>query len=402
MNAYLRCMNCVGAAMWMVVFGLTATPAAHGQAPATERELDFDGEWVITDRPQIGSTAAVLAQAREAFANGDLDDAERTVTEFIETNPDDPLLAEAFLLRGDIKVERGNPYDALYDYEAVARGFPESSAFNRALEREYEIAVIFANGRKRRILGVPWFYAYREAEELLILIQERVPGSRLAQRAGRTLGDFYFTRREMDSAVIAYDAYLSNHRRAGDRPEAMKRLVFSYLATARGPTFDPAGLYNAREWLNRLEVRYPLEAEKLGAVALRARIDESDAQRMLSDAEWYIQRSDPVSAQFLLKRVIKRYPQTASAQTAVDVLVDRGWMELADLDDGLEGNSIDGDVFVSEPEIDSTVPLLPDEPVVSEPVAEDVVTEEAVPVTTDSGSNGPPTTPGVREIIDNE
>ena len=92
-------------------------------------------------------------------------------------------------------------YEALYDYEVVARTYTGSEVFVAALERELDIARRYANGEKRRLWGMRIASAESEAEELLIRVQERLPGSSLAEEAALLLGDFYFSRRQMDLAA---------------------------------------------------------------------------------------------------------------------------------------------------------------------------------------------------------
>ena len=50
------------------------------------------------------------------------------------------------LVRGDALVEMGDEYEALFDYEAITRTYSGSRAFVTALEREYQIAVAYADG----------------------------------------------------------------------------------------------------------------------------------------------------------------------------------------------------------------------------------------------------------------
>ena len=253
--------------------------------------------------------------------------AQELASDFIDRHPDDPLVAEALLVRADSQLLRGNYYKALLDYESIAKTYPGSEAFSIALERQFYIARIFASGTKRKLWGLRLLSAKDEAEEIFIRIHERLPGSKLAQRAGRTLADYYFDQQEMDLAAIAYRAYIENYPNTEDLPEAIQRLVYTSLATVKGPNHDSSGLYDAREWLNRIRERFPAEAQQMGADALQTRIDESDATQMLVSARWYLERDDPPSARFLLKRILRRYPQTVSGRRAYALLVDNGWAD---------------------------------------------------------------------------
>ncbi len=302
--------------------------AAPSVAPAQEttRVLSEDGEWTMQAGPEEGTAEFDLSRARRLLAERNYGAAREAATDFLEAHPTHVLVPEAYLVRADATYLGGNEYKALYDYEAICKQYAGSEAFAIALEREFEIAQWYAQGNRRKLWGMRITTAYTEAEELLIRIQERAPGSRLAQKAGRALADLYFARRQMDMAATAYDIYLINHgQTAEDTPEAMSRLIYSNLAMYRGPEHDPSSLYNAREIINRLEARSPGEARQLGISALRARIDESDASGMLTTAKWYLDRSDEVACRFQLRRLLRRYPETAAGVEAYRMLVERGW-----------------------------------------------------------------------------
>ncbi|NOG55053.1 MAG: outer membrane protein assembly factor BamD [Planctomycetes bacterium] len=305
-----------------------ATAPAYSQS--TDRTLTGSGEWeVVSVDPPLGSPESDLAEAREALADRHYGRARKLADSWIKRYPSHGLVPEAYLIRADAIYLNGDPYKALFDYEVIEKQYPGTEAFQIAAEREYEIATAFANGKRRKFWGMALFDAYAEAEELLILVQERLPGSKLAQNAGRTLGDFYYRRREMDLAVIAYDLYLENHPRADDRSEVMRLLISAHLASAKGPAFDPSGLYEAKLRLDRLEREFPADAQQLGADGLRTRIDESDAQRMMADAKWYLNRKDPVSSRFVIKRLLRRYPESAAAHEGYEMMVRYGWIKEA-------------------------------------------------------------------------
>lgn len=305
---------------------LLACVAGAAWSQQVERDLSAGGTWSIVEEPELDTPAGELHLARQALAQKRYGDARRRMDSWIKKHKGDPLEAEAYLIRGDALFMNKDYYKSLYDYEYVCRVFPGSEAFMIALEREFEVAMLFASGVKRRLMGVRWFHAYEEAEELFIRIQERAPGSKLAERAGRALADHYYARRNMDLAATMYDIYIKNNPKAGDTADAMQRLVYSHLATFKGPAFDVSGLEEADGWLNILQARYPAEAQQMRAEALKQRIEEARAEKMLVDADFYLRRDDDVSARFMLERLIRRHSSTRAAQRAYAAMKERGWV----------------------------------------------------------------------------
>ena len=217
-------------------------------------------------------------------------------------------------------VDRGDYYLALFDYEFVARSYSGSEVFVTALQREYEIALLFAGGLKRKLWGLRIVDASDEAEELLIRVQERLPGSRLAENAAMSLADFYFSRRDMALAAEMYEIYIENYPRSERIGKARKRLIYAHLASFKGPEFVGAGLAEAREGLLALKATDPVTAQKIGADALLTRIDESNARKMLVTARWYLKTNDVIAAELTIRRLLRRFPTAMASDEALRLM----------------------------------------------------------------------------------
>lgn len=308
------------------IVALLVVAAAGGPAdPAAAQQewiLDDADTWAEAAVPRPGTPEAALAAAREAYAQGDLERAEFLATQWIERHEDHPLMAEALLVRGDALNDQGEDYQALFDYERIARAHTGSDAFVTALEREYEIARAYLNGRKRKFWGLRIADATEEGEELMIRIQERLPGSRLAERAALTLADWYFRERKLDLAAEMYEVFLINHPRSVHAEDARRRLVYAYLAAFKGPEFDATGLAEARTRIEEMQAESPRMAEQIGAEALLTRIEASEANKRLVTARWYLRTGDPVAAELVLRRLIRRHPRTAAATEALRLAID--------------------------------------------------------------------------------
>ena len=292
----------------------TLTGVACGQ---DEYVLGEDDAWQ-KESPEPGTPEAQVFLARKALALGEPERARALASAFIDRFPSSRNLPEMLLVRGDALVEMGDEYEALFDYEAIAREHPGSTVFVTALEREFAIAVAYANGLRRKLWGTFRILDTEdEAQELLIRIQERLPGSRLAEDAGMELADFYFRQAEMRLAADAYDLFIQNYPRSDRIEKARERLIQSYLASYRGPRYDDAGLRDARRRLDTMRAVQPATAQRLGADALLVRIKESEARKLLVTARWYLSIDDPVSCEQYLRRIVARYPDTLTMLDAL-------------------------------------------------------------------------------------
>ncbi|MBC7771335.1 MAG: outer membrane protein assembly factor BamD [Pyrinomonadaceae bacterium] len=315
----------------ILVVMLLAVAGARASAQSTEYKLDPGGEWQQTAAPAAGSDEAVIAQARRALADKKPERTIAILNPWIEKNEntENPLLAHAYLLRADAKTVNGDEYKALYDYDqGVIARFPASPLYVTALERELEIAIRYVNGLRYKWLGMRIFDARDIGEELLIRVQERLPGSRLAERAGIELADYYYREHDLSSAGQAYELFLRNYPTSVYRMKAMQRRVESAVGQFKGPEYDTSSLKDAKVLIGRFASLYPTEANKAGLNdGLVARIDESAAAELLVSAKWYIKQDDLVSARHTLRRLVNKHGGTAAATVGAQMLEDRGWLK---------------------------------------------------------------------------
>jgi outer membrane protein assembly factor BamD (BamD/ComL family) len=285
-------------------------------AAQTEYTLDDFDQWKPAAGPQ--ATDPTLQQAQLALANGEPDRALTIADGFLDQNPISPARPEALLIRGDALLALDNEYQALFAYEEVARRYATTPWFVPALEREYEIGKAYAHGLRRKFFGTfRMIDAGEDAQEILIRIQERLPGSELAEKAGMELADYYFRIRDMPLAADAYDLFVQNYPRSRQVTKARLRLIYSYYAQFKGPEFEGKGLEEATSRLRQLQAEEPAVAQKIGSDALLVRIYESEAARLRSQAEWYMRVDDWIAAELTIRALVKRYPNSIATIEAL-------------------------------------------------------------------------------------
>jgi outer membrane protein assembly factor BamD (BamD/ComL family) len=303
-------------ALAVALFAALLSQTSHAQS---ERyELDALDRWQKVAATDPTGEEAQLLNARRALVQGEASRAKNLANAFIERYPLSRYRADALLIRGDAKLAAGDEHEALFDYEEIARRYYGSEVFIPTLEREFQIAESYAKGLKKRFFGTFRIIdASEDAQELLIRIQERLPGSELGEKAGMALADFYFGRREMIMAAEAYSIFLENYPRSAQVNKARLRLIYSYLAGFRGPEYDASGLLEARAKLRSMQALQPGLAQQIGASSVLVRIEESEAAKFLSTANWYLEVNDPISAEMSIRRLVQRHPKSIATLEAL-------------------------------------------------------------------------------------
>ncbi len=307
--------------MLAVALGL---PASLCCAQPTH-ELDDSGNFIEQAQPDPDTPAGKLQLIRRQLVAGEARKAERAADQWLEDHPLDPLAVEAYLIRGDAIAAQGDYYRSLKDYELIATLYPGTEQFRIAIEREFDIAKLFVGGLKRRgnWIKLRFIPAQDTGIELLIRVQERLPGTSLGERASIAIGDYYFDAGDMEMASEAYDLFLLNYTDSRQREWAMLRLIQASLARYKGPEFDPSGLTDAAQRLREYAQEYPAAAEKIGAEALMVRINESLAEKKLATAQWYDKRGLERGAITMYRKVVRDYPQSTAAREALAELNER-------------------------------------------------------------------------------
>ncbi|MEM6312865.1 MAG: hypothetical protein AAF743_02210, partial [Planctomycetota bacterium] len=106
----------------------------------------------------------------------------RTV-DWLLANPTDPLRDQALYLAATSLFEYGNRAKSFFYCDELMDTYPESPLYDDALRLQFTIADEFLDGYKERIAGMPIADGEDKAVEMLFRIQERAPGSPLAEQA---------------------------------------------------------------------------------------------------------------------------------------------------------------------------------------------------------------------------
>jgi outer membrane assembly lipoprotein YfiO len=205
---------------------------------------------------------------------------------------------------------------AFYYLDELMEEYPDSSLFYPALEKQYEIADGFLNGHKLRILGAPLLSADDEAIEMLFRIQQRSPGSPLAEKALLRTADFYYATGEYQLAHDAYGYYRTNYPRSESIPKVKLRQAFSSLAQFRGIRFDATSILDARAEISDIITEYPELARSENLANIIARIDAALAAKLFITADYYRRTHAYGGAVYMYRYLLEKYPKSADVPAA--------------------------------------------------------------------------------------
>jgi len=278
-----------------------------------------------TTRPTTAPTAEdyqTIDSVEQLIENKQYGAADKLDVYWLLNHKVSPLRERALYLLGQANMRGGNRMEAFYNFDELLDKFPESKYFYPALQRQYEIADDYLHGYKRYFLGLPLLDASDEAVEMLFRIQQRSPGSALAEKALLRTGDYYYEDSQFDLAGDVYGVYIKSYPRSPHVPRVRLRQAFANYAQFRGTKFDASPIIDARKQLEMIIIDYPELAKAENLAPVIARIDVTFAQKLLVTAEFYRRTHEPQAAVYYYRFLIKTFPDAPQAQEARETLKD--------------------------------------------------------------------------------
>lgn len=235
---------------------------------------------------------------------------------WLKAHPASSVRDRALLMTADTLIARGEAIKAFYYFDELMDRHPDSAYYQTALQRQYDVADAYLNGKRDSWLFLPIADREDEALEMLFRIQNRSPGSPVSENAMLRSADYYWAKGDWDFAADAYGAYARTYPRSPRAKQAQLREAYSNLAQVRGPNFDPTPILNARATLKQLQSTDPelYKSENLEEKIVLA--DRFLARRVFLSGDYYKKIGKPNAAAHLYQRVVDLYPTTPEADDA--------------------------------------------------------------------------------------
>jgi outer membrane protein assembly factor BamD (BamD/ComL family) len=293
-------------------------------ARGTHYNLDLcnhGGRWVDVETPTTAPAAdPELLRIEQLIDDGKSKDAMKQTIVWLKRNKDSPLFDRGLYLEAEALYQYGNRIKAFFYLDELLDDYPDSTLYTQALEKQYQIADDFLNGYKRRFLYIPMLGGEEEAVEMMYRLQQRSPGSPLAEKALLRTADYYYADREFDLAVDAYEAYIKNYPRSEAIPRVKLRQAYANLAQFHGVRFDTTPITDAKAQLEDIVKQYPDLATQENIPTLIEQIDNTFALKLAVTADFYRRTHEPAAARYTYEYLEKTYPdspESAQAQRAL-------------------------------------------------------------------------------------
>lgn len=290
---------------------------------AEPQSWELQGErWQPMDQPAAERPAAdpvpQLDRAEEMIERGRHKAAKESLVQWLNSpaGQTSPLRDRGLYLLAESYYRYGDRIRAYYHLDELMDFHPASPLFAQALQRQYDIADAYLRGYKMRFMGIPMLSGDDYGIEMLFRIQQRSPGSPLAEKSLLRTADYYYADSQFDLAEDTYAAYVRSYPRSPLVPRARLRQAFANYAQFRGLRFDATPLIDARTQLVEMIVQYPTLAEEENLREFVDRIDSTFARKLLATADFYERTSEKRAAAYYYRYILDTYPGREEAAIA--------------------------------------------------------------------------------------
>jgi outer membrane assembly lipoprotein YfiO len=295
----------------LILMGMVAPIWAETPIPATQPQVDpsIQQTQLPKTNPTLDRTEALI-EARQAKSAHDL------LVPWLKAFPQAPDRDRGLYDLARIYIELNYRLRAFYHLDELLDNFPASRLYYPALELQYDIADGYLSGYKETFLGLHIVPATDEAIEMLYRVQERSPGSPIAERALKRSADYYFSTSQFDLAGDAYEFFVRSYPRSAEVPQAKLRRAFASLAQFRSPKFDATPLIDARLQFKAIQAQYPELAAEANVSQWIDHIDADLARKAYITGDFFKRTNSPGAAVYMFRYVRQTYPNSTEARQA--------------------------------------------------------------------------------------
>jgi tetratricopeptide (TPR) repeat protein len=220
---------------------------------------------------------------------------------------------------------------ALVKYEKLLKNYPGSEFADAAMQREYDMARAYLNGRKKTILGFIRISGYAEGIGIMEKISDRAgidePNS-IGLNAAMAVAEHYEQEEQYLEAYLKWSEIASYWETGPVGKQAIYRMAEDNFAaynvhpSEKRPRFDASKLSTAKTYYEKFQTLYPDDAAKNDIPQKLKIIDEELAYKQFKIAKYYRHIGKYQAANLYLNMVIQSWPKTEAAEMARQALAE--------------------------------------------------------------------------------
>lgn len=246
---------------------------------------------------------------------------DRAIREFeklINAFPNSRYAAESQYYIGRSNESMDEYYKAFNAYQTMIDKYPYTDRLDEVIDRQYEIGVIFFEGKRGRFLGMPIVRSEDRAIEIFNKVIQNSPYRENVDKAYFKLGLVYIERKDFLNARESFNNLIENIPESPLVDRAKYKAAYCAYQFSLEPSYDQQATDRAIEEFKEFIQRYPESELAQKAQSEIDELNEKRAKNLFSIAEFYESRRQPKSAVIYYEDIINKYPKTKWASKAME------------------------------------------------------------------------------------
>jgi outer membrane protein assembly factor BamD (BamD/ComL family) len=320
-----RRMQCVTLLAVCVAFSWT------GSAGAETWRLKDGQTWEPSTAGPDEQFLHAIAEIKKLVQEGEAKAAKEIVKQLKEEFPDRVSQDLDLFVDGELRYWKNRYGKALVKYERLLKNYPGSEFADAAVQREYDIAQAYLQGRKKVILGFIRISGYSEGVEIMEKVSDRAgidePNS-VGLNAAIAVAEHYERTEQYLEGYLKWSEIASYWETGPIGKRAIYRMAEdNFLAYNRNDPkyryrFDASKLSTAKTYYERFLALYPDEAAANDVPAKIKEIDEEIAFKQFKIGQYYRRVGKDRAAYLYFDMVIRSWPKTEAAGMAKQVIAE--------------------------------------------------------------------------------
>lgn len=317
--------------MWFLGLALVALVSCGSSAGGkTWRLAGGEKLETIDDDPQSQYRQAI-DELKKLVREGDVREVKDALKQIKAEFPDrlGPDL-ELFAL-GETRYWQERYSKALVKYEKLLKDYPGSEYAGLALQREFDMAQEYLEGRKKVVLGFLRLSGFSEGVEIMEKVSDRAgldDPNGVGLKAAIAVAEQYEAREKYLEAYLKWSEIASYWesgpvgKRALYRMAENNLLAYNRHPPQKRPNFDASKLVTAKTYYQKFLLLYPEEAKQNEVPQKIEQIDEQMALKEYTTAQYYRRTGKPRAANLYFDMIVRNWPNTQAGAQAKEALAE--------------------------------------------------------------------------------
>lgn len=296
----------------------------HGAAADTWR-LKGGQTWESTASGPDEQYLQAIAEIKKLVQEGEAGAARDIVKQLREEFPDRAGPDLNLFVDGELQYWKNHYGRAMGKYENLLKSYPGSEFAQVALQRQYDMARAYLDGRKKVVLGFIRISGYAEGVAIMEKISDRAgidePNS-IGLNAAIAVAEHYERTQQYLEGYLKWSEIASYWETGPIGKRAMYRmaednfLAYNHHAPKERHRFDASKLTTAKTYYEKFLALYPDEAAQNDVPAKVKEIDEEMAYKQFRIGQYYRHVGKDRAAYLYFDLVIQSWPKTEAAEMA--------------------------------------------------------------------------------------